>query len=117
MTTDLIMRVNVRKTPPTISSSTDTVGVSNSTGLIVPIDRIAPVKSLGATGTRHTTVVPVLALHCTIPNSVVVVVVVLTFARIIKSVVTGQAPVTLELRNNPGKKHKQTKGVTRIHRS
>ena len=33
------------------------------------------------------------------------VVVVLTFTRIIKSVVTGQAPVTLELRNTPGAKH------------
>ena len=31
------------------------------------------------------------------------VVVVLTLTRIIKSVVTGQAPVTLELRNTPGK--------------
>ena len=30
------------------------------------------------------------------------VVVVLTLTRIIKSVVTGQAPVTLELRNTPG---------------
>ena len=37
--------------------------------------------------------------------------VVLTSSRIIKSVVTGQAPVTLELRNTPGKKHKQTRGV------
>ena len=37
---------------------------------------------------------------------VVVVVVVLTLTRIIKSVVTGQAPVTLEPRNTPGKKHK-----------
>ena len=34
---------------------------------------------------------------------VVVVVVVLTLTRIIKFVVTGQAPVTLELRNTPGK--------------
>ena len=34
---------------------------------------------------------------------VVVVVVVLTLTRIVKSVVTGQAPVTLELRNTPGK--------------
>ena len=34
---------------------------------------------------------------------VVVVVVVLTLTRIIRSVVTGQAPVTLELRNTPGK--------------
>ena len=31
--------------------------------------------------------------------------------------VTGQAPVTLELRNTPGKKHKQTKGGTRIYHS
>ena len=38
--------------------------------------------------------------------SVVVVVVVLTLTRIIKSVVTGQAPVTLELRNTLGEKHK-----------
>ena len=45
---------------------------------------------------------------------VVFVVVVLTLTRRIKSVVTGQAPVTLELRNTPGKKHKQTKGGTRI---
>ena len=36
---------------------------------------------------------------------VVAVVVVLTLTRIIKSVVTGQAPVTLELRNTPGKTH------------
>ena len=41
-------------------------------------------------------------------------VVVLTLTRIMKSVVTGQAPVTLELRNTPGEKHKQTKGGTRI---
>ena len=34
------------------------------------------------------------------------IVVVLTLTRIIKSVVIGQAPVTLELRNTPGKKHK-----------
>ena len=34
---------------------------------------------------------------------VVLVLVVLTLTRIIKSVVTGQAPVTLELRNTPGK--------------
>ena len=42
---------------------------------------------------------------------VVVVVVVLTLTRIIKSVVTGQAPVTLELRNTPGKTHTQPKVV------
>ena len=46
----------------------------------------------------------------------VVVVVVLTLARRIKSLVTGQAPVTLELRNTPGKKT-QTKGGTRIYHS
>ena len=43
-------------------------------------------------------------------------VVVLTLTRIIKSVVTGQAPVTLELRNTPGTKT-QTKGGTRIYHS
>ena len=48
---------------------------------------------------------------------VVVVAVVLKLTRIITSVVTGQAPVTLELRNAPGKKHKQTKGGTRIYHS
>ena len=37
-----------------------------------------------------------------------IVVVVLTLTRIIKSVVTGQAPVTLELRNTPGKKFRKT---------
>ena len=36
---------------------------------------------------------------------------VLTLSRIIRSVVTGQAPVTLELKNTPGKKHKKTKAV------
>ena len=41
---------------------------------------------------------------------VLVVVVVLALTRIIKSVVTGQAPVALELRNTPRKKHKQIKG-------
>ena len=48
---------------------------------------------------------------------VVAVVVVFTVTRIIKSVVTGQAPVTLELTNAPGKKHKQTKGSTRTYHS
>ena len=42
---------------------------------------------------------------------------VLTLTRIIKSVVTGQALVTLELRNTPGNKHIQTKGGTRIYHS
>ena len=45
---------------------------------------------------------------------VVVVVVVLTLTRIIKSVVTGQAPVTLKLRNTPGKT-RTTQGGTRIY--
>ena len=43
-----------------------------------------------------------------------VVVVVLTLTRIIKSVVTRQAPVTLELRNTPGKTH-TTQGGTRVY--
>ena len=43
-----------------------------------------------------------------------VVVVVLTLTRMIKSVVTGHAPVTLELRNTPRKKKSQTKGDTHI---
>ena len=45
---------------------------------------------------------------------VVVVVVDLTSPRIMKSVVAGQVPVTLEWRNTPGKKHEQPKGGTRI---
>ena len=49
-------------------------------------------------------------------NSTAVVVVVLTLTRIIKSVATGQAPVTLELRNTPGKTH-TTQGGTRIYHS
>ena len=44
-------------------------------------------------------------------DEVVVVVVVLTSTRIIKSVVTGQAPVTLELRNTPGKNTNRPKVV------
>ena len=48
---------------------------------------------------------------------VVVVVVVLTLTRIIKSVVTGQAPVTLERRNTPGKEHKQSNRGTRTYHS
>ena len=43
-----------------------------------------------------------------VPGAVVVV---LTSTRIIKSVVTGQAPVTLGWRNTPGKEHKQPKVV------
>ena len=49
---------------------------------------------------------------------VVAVVVILTLTRIIKSVVTGQAPATLELRNTSREKtHKQTKGGTRTYHS
>ena len=44
-------------------------------------------------------------------GTAVVVVVVFTLTRIIKSVVTGQAPVTLELRKTPGKTHTQPKVV------
>ena len=45
-----------------------------------------------------------------------VVVVLTLLTRIIKSVVTGQAPVTLEeLRKTPEKKQKQIKGGTRIY--
>ena len=42
---------------------------------------------------------------------VAVVVVVLTLTRIIRSVVTRHAPVTLELRNTPRKTHTQAKVV------
>ena len=45
---------------------------------------------------------------------VVGVVVVLTLTRIIKSVVTGQAPVTLELRNTPGKNTHNPRWYTHI---
>ena len=48
---------------------------------------------------------------------VVVVVVVLALTRRIKPVVTRQAPVTLELRNTPGKEHKRAKGGTRVSHS
>ena len=43
-----------------------------------------------------------------------VVVVVLTLTRVIKSVVTGQAPVTLDLKNTPGKNHKPKVGYAYI---
>ena len=45
---------------------------------------------------------------------VVIVVVVLTLTSIIKSVVTGQAPVTLELRNTPGKDTHNPRWYTHI---
>ena len=44
-------------------------------------------------------------------------VVVVTLTRIIKSLVTGQAPVTLEMSNTLRKIHKQTKRGTRINHS
>ena len=47
-------------------------------------------------------------------QAVVVVVVVLTLTRIIKSVVTRQAPVTLELRNTPGKNTHNPRWYTHI---
>ena len=48
-------------------------------------------------------------------HRVVVVVVVLTLTRItIKSVVTGQAPVPLELRNTPGKDTNNPRWYTHI---
>ena len=47
----------------------------------------------------------------------VVVVVVLTLTRIIKSAVTGQAPVTLELKNTPRGKTQTTQGGTRMYHS
>ena len=43
--------------------------------------------------------------------ALVVVVVVLTLTRIIKSVVTGQAPSTLEWKNTPGKNTSKQKVV------
>ena len=48
------------------------------------------------------------------PWLTIVVVVVLTLTRIIKSVVTGQAPVTLELRNTPGKNTHNPRWCTHI---
>ena len=47
-------------------------------------------------------------------NNVAVVVVVLTLTRITKSVVTGQAPATLEWKNTPGKKQSKPK-VLHVH--
>ena len=44
----------------------------------------------------------------------VLVVVVPTLTRIIESVVTGQAPVTLELRNTPGKNTHNPRWYTHI---
>ena len=44
----------------------------------------------------------------------IVVVVVLTFTRIIKSVVTGQAPVSLESNNTKGKNNESIQSGTRM---
>ena len=44
-----------------------------------------------------------------------IVVVVLTLTRIIKSVITGQAPVTLELRNTPIPQGKHTNKPKVVH--
>ena len=45
---------------------------------------------------------------------VVVIVVVLAYTRVTKSVVTGQAPVTLELRNTPGENTNNPRWYTHI---
>ena len=65
------------------------------------IDPSAAIPSTGES--RHSTLFDLARPGATAAlfNSVVAV---LTLTRIIKSVVTGQAPVTLELRNAPGKK-------------
>ena len=51
---------------------------------------------------------------CMVVVVVVVVIVVSTLTRMIKSVVTGQAPVTLELRNIPGKNTHNPRWYTHI---
>ena len=55
--------------------------------------------------------------HVVVAVVAVVVVVVLTLTRIIKSVAARQAPVTLEVRNTPGKKQSHTKGGARTYHS
>ena len=72
---------------------------------IVAASRTTPPTVCVRTGARYTTSTFLFALF--IPYMVVV----LTLTRIMKSVVTGQAPVTLELRNAPGKEYKQPKVV------
>ena len=47
--------------------------------------------------------------------AVIKVVVILTLTRIIKSVVIGQDPVTLELRNTPGKKAQTKRKVVHAY--
>ena len=73
-------------------------------------------------GLRHVVVAAVVVIvvveDVVVVVAVVVVLAVLTLlARTVTSVVTGQAPVALEWRNSPGKKHKQTGNGTRVHRS
>ena len=62
-------------------------------------------------------VVVVVVAAAVVAVAVVVGVCVLTLARTIKSVVTGQAPVTLERKNTLEKKHKQTISGTQIYHS
>ena len=69
--------------------------------------QFAPSRSIGADISISFTTVPVFSLFHH-------VVVVLTLTRIIKSVVTGQAPVTLELRNTPGKNTHNPRWYTHI---
>ena len=76
-------------------------------------------KSPHSLQTRYSSSKVVVAVAVVVGGGVVVVVdvvvdVVVTLSRIIKSVFTGQAPVTLELRNTPGKRHKQAKGGTHV---
>ena len=61
----------------------------------------------------HSTVTSSVSVRADVMSSTLplLVVVVLTLTRIIKSVVTGQAPVTLKLRNNPGKNTNKPKVV------
>ena len=59
---------------------------------------------------KHTGAV-ILTLNRKIKSTKLFVDVVFTLPRIIKSVVTGQAPFALELRNTPGKKHNKPKVV------
>ena len=56
-------------------------------------------------------VVVVVIVVVDVVDVVDVVVVILTITRIIKCVVTGQAPVTMELRNTPMKQNTQPKVV------
>ena len=78
-----------------------------------------PPANVIACGTIALLMNRLLGTGCRMPDRLIIivaVVVVLTLTRIIKSVVTGQAPVTLELRNPPGKTH-TTQGGTRIYHS